>query len=345
VHLEKILAFLLSFTLSIIVPHNRGVVMTSHNAIAAATQRSTVVGYALAVPAGVPGIPAKSGREQEHLLGPVKTVKRRQFNTSKLLGLFTRQQSRMISSISFNVEGHKTEEINYNSGGDSIHSCSYSYDGNGRKTAQVMHQGKVNGQTTYSYNHDGREVEALEQVGEKVLAKRRYLATYDAQGKQIAAYYREGDTELKASYYYSYDQQGRLTELATLTVEGFVYHRVVYSYDEKGNVISKVAYRPDGQVYKKSLFSYDGDRKREETFTYTNDGVEYLQLFELYDSRGNVVEAGGFDNSGQRGGGKTIRTYEYDRAGNWVKQRVQSVESATGKVWGEWVEERQIEYY
>lgn len=343
-HLEKILAFSLSFTLSIILAHSLGVVMASHNAVAA-TQRSAVLGYALAVPAGVPGLSPKSDREQEHLFGPVKTIKREQFNTSKLLGLFTRTQSRLISSISFNAEGNKTEEINYNSGGDSIHSCSYSYDGKGRKTAQVMAQGNIHGETTYAYNHDGREVEALEQVGEKVLIKRRYVATYDAQGKQIAALYSEGDREMKASYRYSYDKQGQLAELATLTAEGVVYYRIAYSYDEKGNLTSELAYRPDGQLDKKSLFSYDGDRKREETFTFTNDGAEYLHTFELYDTRGNVVEVGVFDKSGQLSGGRTIRRYEYDQAGNWIKQTVQSVDSVTGKLWGEWVEERQIEYY
>lgn len=342
-HLEKILAFSLSFTLSIILAHSRGFVMASHNAVAA-TQRSAVLGYALAVPAGVPGLSPKSDREQEHLFGPVKTIKREQLNSSKVLGLFTRTQSRLISSISFNAEGNKTEEINYNSGGDSIHSCSYSYDGKGRKTAQVMAQGNIHGETTYAYNHDGREVEALEQVGEKVLIKRRYVATYDAQGKQIAALYSEGDREMKASYRYSYDKQGQLTELATLTAEGVVYYRIAYSYDEKGNLTSELAYRPDGQLDKKSLFSYDGDRKREQTFTY-NDGAEYLHTFELYDTRGNVVEVGVFDKSGQLSGGKTIRRYEYDQAGNWFKQTVQSVDSVTGKLWGEWVEERQIEYY
>lgn len=344
-HVAKILAFLLSFTLSIILTHSRPLVMDTHNSVAADTQRSSVVGYALAVPADVPGLFAKSDREQEHLFGPVKTVKREQFNTSKLLGLFTRTQSRLISTITFNVEGNKTAEINYNSGGDSIHSCTYSYDGKGRKTAQMMTQGNNHGETTYSYNQDGREVEAFEQVGEKLLIKRRYLATYDAQRKQIAAYYRDGDMEMRASYRYSYDKQGQLTELATLTGKGVVYHRIVYAYDENGSLTSKVAHRPDGRVYKKSLFSYDGDRKREDTFTFTDDGAESLHLFELYDGRGNVVEVGGFDKSGQLSGGKTTRRYEYDQAGNWIKQTVQSVDPATGKLWTEWVEQRQIEYY
>jgi YD repeat-containing protein len=342
-HLAKILAFSLSFTLSIILTHSRDVVPLSFSQSATPTTATTMVMYALSTPADVPCLSRKSDRETEHLFGPVKTVTREQLNASKVFGLFTRTQSRLISSISFNAEGNKTEEINYNSGGDSIHSCRYSYDGKGRKTAQVMAQGNIHGETTYAYNHDGREVEALEQVGEKVLIKRRYVATYDAHGKQIAALYSEGDRELKASYRYSYDKQGQLTEL--LTAEGVVYYRVAYSYDAKGNLTGELAYRPDGQLDKKSLFSYDGDRKREQTFTFTNDGAEYLHTFELYDPRENVVEVGGFDKSGQLSGGKTIRRYEYDQAGNWIKQTVQSVDSVTGKLWGEWVEERQIYYY
>ncbi len=149
---------------------------------------------------------------------------------------------------------------------------------------------------------------------------------------------------MKAAYRYSFDKQGRLSELATQTDEGFIYHRVVYAYDAQGNLISKTAFRPDGKAYKKSLFTYDGDKKKEESFTY-NDGAEALHMFELYDGRGNVIEAGGFDNSGQLSGGKTLRTYEYDHSGNWIKQTVQSIDPATGKLWGEWVEQRRIEYY
>ena len=344
-HLQKYVAFLLTLTVSLIFTFCQHAGTSSFSQSATPTTANTMVMYALSTPADVPGLSRKPDRENEHLFGPVKTIKREQLNTSKVLGLFTRTQSRLISSISFNAEGNKTEEINYNSGGDSIQSCSYSYDDKGRKTAQVMAQGNIHGETTYAYNHDGREVEALEQVGEKVLIKRRYVATYDAQGKQIAALYGEGDREMKASYRYSYDKQGQLTELATLTAEGVVYYRIAYSYDEMGNLTSELAYRPDGQLDKKSLSSYDGDRKREETFTFTNDGAEYLHTFELYDTRGNVVEVGVFDKSGQLSGGKTIRRYEYDQAGNWIKQTVQSVDAVAGKLWGEWVEERQIEYY
>jgi hypothetical protein len=206
-----------------------------------------------------------------------------------------------------------------------------------------MRQGSIQSETIYAYNHDGREVEALEQVGEKVLIKRRYLATYDAQGKQIAALYSEGDAELKASYRYSYDKQSQLTELATLTAEGVVYHRIAYSYDEKGNLTSEIAFRPDGQVYKKSLFSYDGERKREEMIIFNKDGSRNLGSVQIYDGRNNVVEASALDQGTKCC--KTVRIYEYDQVGNWTKQTVRSVEPATGKVIAEWFEERRIDYY
>src|SRR5712691_2034437 len=136
---KKILAFSICFTVAIILANGRGVIMSRHNAVAAVPQRTpATVGYALAVPADVPGLSAKSDREQEHLFGPVKTVKREQLDTTKVLGLFTRTQSRLISSISFNPEGNKTEEINYSTGGASINRVNYRYDGKGRKIAQVV---------------------------------------------------------------------------------------------------------------------------------------------------------------------------------------------------------------
>ena len=301
-----------------------------------------MVMYALATPADVPGLSRKSDRETEHLFGPLKSVTHEQFNNSKILGLFTSKQSRLISSISFNTEGNKTEEIYFNTGGASVHRISYSYDSNGRKTAQLMRQGATHGETTYSYNQQGREVEALEQVGEKNLVRRLYTAIYDAQGKQIEARYSEGGRELKAYYRYSLSA-GRLSELSTLNAGGILFHRVVYSYDDSGRLIGESAYGPDSQLYKRSLFSYEDGRKKEEMSTFNEDGSLNLGLVQIYDDRDNVIEAGALDQGDRCC--KTVRIYEYDQVGNWIKQTVQSVERAAGKVIAEWFEERKIEYY
>src|SRR5258706_13639084 len=96
---KTILAFVITFTLAIILAHSRGVTESSHTGDTTAPQRAVM--YALAIPAGVPGFSMKPDREQEHLFGAVKTVKREQFNSTKVLGVFTRTQSQMISSISF----------------------------------------------------------------------------------------------------------------------------------------------------------------------------------------------------------------------------------------------------
>ncbi len=301
-----------------------------------------MVMYALSIPADVPGLSRKSDTENEHLFGPVKSVTREQFNTSKILGLFTSKRSRLISSISLNTEGNKTEETYFNTGGASVHRTSYSYDRNGRKTVQLMRQGTIHGETTYSYDQEGRKIEALEQIGEKTLVTRRYTASYDAQGRQIEAGYSEGGREAKAYYLYSYEA-GRLSELSTLNAEGIVFHRVVYWYDESGRLIGESAYRPDGNLYKKSLFSYQDGRKKEEMITFNEDGSLNFGLVQVYDGRDNVVEAGDLDQGTKCC--KTVRIYEYDQVGNWTKQTVQSVEPATGKVIAEWFEERKIEYY
>jgi len=301
-----------------------------------------MVMYALATPADVPGLSRKSDRENKHLLGPVKSVTHEQFNNSKILGLFTHKESRLISTISFNTDGNTTEETYFNTGGASVHRTSYSYDRNGRKTAQSMRQGSTYAETTYSYDQQGREIEALEQIGEKSSVTRRYTALYDAQGRQIEAGYSEAGRDLKAYYRYS-DIAGRLSEMATLNAEGIVYHRVVYSYDEGGRLTAESAYRPDGKLYKQSLFSYDDGRRKEEMMTFNEDGSLNLGSVQIYDLRENVVEAGALDQDTKSC--KTVRIYEYDPGGNWIKQTVHSVEPATGKVIAEWFEERKIEYY
>jgi hypothetical protein len=305
-------------------------------------EANAMVMYALATPADVPGLSRKSDRENEHLLGLVKSVTHEQFNNSKILGLFTHKESRLISSISFNTEGNKTEEIYFNTGGASVHRTSYSYDRNGRKTARSTRQGSIYGETTYSYDQQGREIEALEQIGEKSSVTRRYTAFYDAQGRQIEAGYSEAGRDLKAYYRYS-DIAGRLSELSTFNAEGIVYHRLVYSYDEGGGLTSESAYRPDGKLYKQSLFSYDDGRRKEEMRTFNADGSLNLGSVRIYDLRENVVEAGALGQNTKCC--KTVRIYEYDQVGNWIKQTVHSVEPATGKVIAEWFEERKIAYY
>ncbi|MBA2525511.1 MAG: hypothetical protein H0V18_06960 [Pyrinomonadaceae bacterium] len=337
-----LVVFVLGLALFLILTRHRDLVTLSFSQSPSPAKANTMVAYALAIPADVPGLSRKSDKENEHLFGPVKSVTHEEFDNSKILGLFTRKQSRLISSISFNVEGNKTEETYYNSGGASVHRTSYSYDSKGRKTAQLMRQGTIYGETIYSYDQQGREIEALEQIGEKTLVTRRYTASYDAQGRQIEAGYSEGGRELKAYYRYSYTA-GRLSELSTLNAEGILFHRVVYSYDESGRLIGESAYRPDGKLYKKSLFSYEDGRKKEEMITFNEDGSLNLGLVQIYDGRDNVVEAGALDQGNKCC--KTVRIYEYDQVGNWIKQTVQSVEPATDKVIAEWFEERKIEYY
>jgi hypothetical protein len=337
-----LVVFVLGLAVFLILTRHRDLVTLSFSQHASPAKANTMVMYALSTPADVPGLSRKSDRENEHLLGPVKSVTREQFNNSKILGLFTHKQSRLISSISFNTEGNKTEEIYFNSGGASVHRTSYSYDSNGRKAAQSMRQGNIYGETTYSYDQQGREVEALEQIGEKTLVARRYTASYDAQGRQIESGYSEGGRELKAFYRYSYAAE-RLSELSTLNAEGIVFHRVVYSYDESGRLIGESAYRPDGKLYKKSVFSYENGRKNEEMSTFNEDGSLNLGSVQIYDGRDNVVEAGALDQDTKCC--KTVRIYEYDQLGNWTKQTIQSVEPATGKVIDEWFEERKILYY
>ena len=344
--LKKSVVFLLVFVFGLAVfltlTRHRNLLTLGFSQNAGPVKANTMVMYALSTPADVPGLSRKSDREAEHLLGPVKSVTREQFNNSTILGLFTHKQSRLISSISFNTEGNKTEEIYFNSGGSSVNRTSYSYDSNGRKAAQSMRQGNIHGETTYSYDQAGRQVEALEQIGEQTLVARRYTASYDAQGRQIEAGYSEGGRELKARYRYSYAGD-RLSELATLNNDGIVFHRVVYSYDERGRMIGESAYRPDGKLYKQSLFSYEGGRKKEEMSNFNEDGSLNLSSVEIYDSRDNLVEAGALDQVDKCC--KTVRTYEYDRMGNWTEQTIQSIEPATGKVIDEWFEERKISYY
>src|ERR1700730_8888705 len=121
-----LVVLVLGLALFLILSRRRDVVTLSFGQNPSLAKANTMVMYALAIPADVPGLSRKSDRENEHLFGPVKSIKRDQFDKSKVLRFFTCEQSPLISSISFITKANKPEETYFNTGGASVYRTSYS---------------------------------------------------------------------------------------------------------------------------------------------------------------------------------------------------------------------------
>jgi hypothetical protein len=110
---------------------------------------------------------------------------------------------------------------------------------------------------------------------------------------------------------------------------GALIYTDVYTYDNQSRRAEHVNYRADGAVQSRSIVIFDEHERIAETKSYNADGALSGWNRIKYDERGNQVESAHFKEDGtvvdvqQRGCSylhKFIFTYEFDSAGNWIKQ-------------------------
>lgn len=103
----------------------------------------------------------------------------------------------------------------------------------------------------------------------------------------------------------------------------------VYTYDNRSRRAEHVNYRAYGTTQSRSIVIFDDRGRVAETKSYNADGALSGWNRIKYEERGNQVESAHFKEDGtlvgvqQRGCSylhKLVFTYEFDSAGNWIKQ-------------------------
>lgn len=198
----------------------------------------------------------------------------------------------------------------------------------------------------------------------------RYVFTYNQQGKlqEEIAYEADGTLIYHKLFAYAHDPAGRATAVVAASQEGTFHHAEFSFYDRYGNLSDTV--HTDGTTTSRNLFDVLGHRLYSERYqegqllgefawTYDNNGK--LITLTSYSPNGTVTGKvlHEHDGSGRRirtttetiqhgGTNRWITTYEYDSAGNWIKELTRqepSTPSDTESAPSQFLQERLINYY
>ena len=181
----------------------------------------------------------------------------------------------------------------------------------------------------------------------KDAAFRRTVYTYDENGRdrEWSRYFADGTLETLTTY--SYDRNGNRTEEITKQQvhpehfrpkrnDIYVTTRTTYEYDNKGNKIKEFHFSPNGSLYSTWLFRYDARSLLIKELRFDKIGRPENELIYKYDKNGRLREEWEYQNFCYENGEMckgvvnsgtatfyylTKITYEYDRIGNWIRQR------------------------
>jgi YD repeat-containing protein len=300
--------------------------------------------YALALPSDAQ---QKSDREQDGLIGNVKTVWLKSLHASRVAWLFPIERSIPLRMTSYNVKGNKIKVVSYDPANPSNKQTElYSYDAAGRKIEWIVRQGAIIRKTVYRYDDEKNKIEALEQVidDKNNIVTRNYVSIFDSQGNQIeAGCSDDSGAKVKAFYRYEFDDKGKVRVIETYNEDGFLYHKVVCSYDAGGQLEEKSFYGSNGTMYERMIFTYGADGRTEEKLTYKDDGLLDRRIIYHYDNKENLTEVAGY-NANPSLLGRTSHAFHYDDVGNWIKKISQSWNVETAKPISQWTEHRIIYY-
>lgn len=246
----------------------------------------------------------KSEKEQERLLGRVKTVF---IEFSKV----TDQGGKW-------VEGPRTPWL----------STTYDRQGNRIQEDQLYEDIELNFKSIFTYDPPGQIKEGVE---------------YDYQGK------------LTFKWSYSHDPGKKIIEESRYETNGVLFSKSSYHYDTDGNLIEETRLHSHSANDLKWVYLYDeAGRKVEESFyvvraqgllTAAESTLDSKIVFS-YDAKGNLLEETRYDAAGAVKSKKSYR-YEYDAAGNWIKQTAREWVNHADKTYFEPTEVtyRTITYY
>jgi len=176
-----------------------------------------------------------------------------------------------------------------------------------------------------------------------VLYRKVYRYVMDEEGRPVAVVAATEEGALAQAEFNFYDRRGLLTESVEFSGSGTAEKSL---YDVRGNLVYAARYfhgrlvlesthhhGPLGRLRESRFYAGDGTMMRKDSFRYNDAGRRVEQQSEFY------------HNSHLR---KSVVSYEFDRAGNWITETVQRWTEKNGTVALTETtvsRERQITYY
>src|SRR5262245_52682322 len=199
--------------------------------------------------------------------------------------------------------------------------------------------------TTHEFDRDGH-LTSLDLVPANDANSARYVYQYDESGRLIEEQTFEPDHSIayRKLFRYGTDERGRQTAQVAVTDKGLLAHAEFFFYDDRGLLTEELLITAQG-VAEKSLFDARGNLVYHARYfqgrlvleaTHHYDPLDRLKESRFYGSDGDPIRRDHYryDQAGQRIEHssqylrqshlrKSVVTYEFDQAGNWIKETTQ----------------------
>ena len=198
----------------------------------------------------------------------------------------------------------------------------------------------------------------------------RYEFTYDPQGRleQEAGLDSTGAQLYRKVFAYAQDTQGRTTGEVAASADGNFHHAEFSTYDAHGNLaetllidgskasrnvfdaLGRLLYSGrlhEGQLSSELIYRYDSAGRLSEWIGFDSLGAIKGRLVNEYDETGRRTKAV-TEKLGEKGSTTWTATYEYDAAGNWIKEWITQASGTSTELPPaptRLAQERVIEYY
>src|SRR5262245_27075279 len=230
----------------------------------------------------------KSQREQDGLVGPVRTVRI--------------ERAQLLNEAGKYIEGPRTL------------SDTMIYDAEGRllESADYLPGGAPDTKSTYKYDSKGKEIEYAHYIHDGLIYK--WLSRYDATGKLSEKIELRANGQIETRRLYKYDIKENRSQITEFGPDSSVKSKRTEIYDSRGNVLSRVERNSNGSVAHKYTYTFDGSGYlTSETDQYKHNGSSHTsRTTYTYDDKRNMIEESHYSNSSL----SAKESYHYDKNGN-----------------------------
>jgi len=206
----------------------------------------------------------------------------------------------------------------------------HQFDRNGLLTSLELFQANGTDSTRYVFLHDatGRVIE--EQTFEPdgtVAYKKIFRYGIDEWGRQTALVAATDTGAFTYAEFAIYDSRGFLTEGLSISSQGAIEKSL---FDVRGNLVYHARYY-QGKLVQEATHHHSPLGRLKESRYYGSDGDLIRKDFYRYNEAGQRIEQQSeiFHQSHLR---QSVVTFEFDRAGNWIKETVQQWTDKSGSL-------------
>jgi YD repeat-containing protein len=208
--------------------------------------------------------------------------------------------------------------------------------------------------TTHQFDRDGR-LTSLDLVPTNEANSARYVYQYDESGRLIEEQTFEPDHSIayRKLFRYGTDERGRQTAQVAVTDKGLLAHAEFSFFDDRGLLAEELLITAQG-VAEKSLYDVRGNLVYHARYfqghlvleaSHHYDPLDRLKESRFYGSDGQPMRKDHYryDQAGHRSGEtseyyrhshlrKSVVTYEFDHAGNWIRETIQRWSEKNGSI-------------